>query len=338
MNFIETYSLRDLTSIIDKSLTFEQNYMLLMHKIYIDFIEKNQTKFIDVQIDLPKFMQNPEFDVNIELIQNPEVIKLIGVSNTYKEIYKILMNFFRKKKKKAHGIFNTNLLLQFNGLVDKLKKVVIGDNVYESYVPNFFEYSNSISEEFNFFEKVTIKDGYKKYKKRRKVNIIVDLFQPFTNDHITAAVAMNRKNGLKTVLVLISNKIPSKARPFSDETTIRLLNMVKNKNSVIQDVVTVKVSNIESILDILHPAYQPILWAASKQKLDDYVLQLDYAKRKDLSYNLSNKFKLIELPISDNIQRILDYITVENYKLFKDLTPEAIHSEFFNLKQELKNR
>ena len=339
MNFIETYSLRDLNAVVNKSLNFEQNYIKLMHKIYVDFINQYQNKYIDIKIDLPKFMQRPDFDVNVDLIHDEEVLKIIKLSDTFKEIYKILLNFFRKKKKNAQGIFNTNMLLQFNSLVDKLRKVVIGDNVYESYVPNFYEFTNNISEEFNFFEKVNIKDGFKKYKTRRKVNIIVDQFQPFTNEHLIAAQAMNKKNGLKTVLVYISNKYPTKARPFCDATVIKLLNMVRSKNTnFIQDIVTVHLNNIESILDTLHPMYQPILWAASKQKLDDYILQLDYAKKKDLSYNISNKFKLIELPISNNATRILDYITVENYKLFKDLAPESIHSEFFNLKQELKNR
>ena len=339
MNFIEMYTLKDLMSVIDRSKSFEDNYINLVDKIYVDFIDKFKYKYLDVSLSLPEFMRRPDFDINVELIRSDKVKELIQVCPTFKEIYKILMNFFRKKKNRATGLFSTNLVLQFNKLVDKIKKIVIGDNMSESYFPSFYEFSSTISEEFDFMNALTVKQRYDKHKNMRKVNIMVDYFQPITNDHINSAKLMHSKNNLPVVLVMLTSKHRNSKYPISSQMAKRLLQLVRGEyGELIIDVVEINVNSVDSIISAIYPKYQPILWGATKGKMNDYLLQIDFAKNKRIAYNIGKNFKLIELPINANCERVLELIRGEKYQSYRDYVPKSIHSEFFNLRSDIANK
>lgn len=338
MNFIEMYRLQDLKTLMDNGKSFEENYVILINKIYLDFIKKYYNKYIDIRVDVPDFMQNKQFDINIEQIDNKEIVGIIQLSDTFKEIYKILLNFFRKKRKRPHGIFDRNILLQFNNLVDKIKKIIIGNNIYESHFPSFYEFTGSILEDFEYFNSLNIKDQFNRHKRMSRVNIIIDRFQPITMDHMEAARMMHKKNRLPTVFMALN--VPNRSvSPFDSFVTGRLLNAVKADNPlIVRDVVYITNDTIENILSTLYPMYIPVMWSAVKNKVDDYVLQLDYIKKRKMMYNLDKKFKLVPLPMDANANRALDAIKTGNFDMYKQLTPPAIHSEFFNLKQELGGR
>lgn len=339
MNFIEMYSVKDLMSVSDKTKTFEENYVALIDKIYVDFIEKFKYKYLDVTLVLPEFMRKPEFDISEERIRSEQVRELVKVCPTFKEIYKILLNFFRKKKNKPTGMFNTHLVLQFNKLVDKIRKVVIGTDVSESYFPNFYQFTGSISEEFDHMSSLTIKQRYDKYKKSQKVNIIVDYFQPITNDHVNSARLMQSKNRLPVVLVLVNARNRNQRLPISPKTAKRLTQLVKAEyGDLIIDVIDINVNSVDSIVSALHPKYQPMLWGTSKNRMNDYLLQMDFAKNKRIVYNISKNFKLMELPINVNCEKVLDMIRTEKYQAYKDYVPKSIHSEFFNLRSEVADK
>ena len=333
MNFIETYSLMELKSVIKSGATFEDNYIDLMNKIYCDFMGKFAQKYMDIRISVPEFMRRVEFDMNEEAVRSHDALGFILMNDTFKEIYKILVNFFRKKKNKAYGIFSSSVVLQFNSLVDKLKKIVIGNGITESYTPSFFQYIGNISEEFNYLNDTGIKQRYNAYRKQRRVNMIVDSFQPVTSDYVSAAKVMHGKNRLKTVLVVIKPKPGSDAPLFSENTIYRLLSMVVSEYpELFAGIVTVDDASIAGILDAMQTSYRPVLWGTSKNRMHDYLLQMDFAKSRRLHYNLDPAFKLVELAIHNNRERVRDAIFNEKFAIYKQLTPNSIHSEFFNLK------
>lgn len=339
MNFIEMYSLRDLMQVTDKTKSFEDNYVALVDKIYVDFIDKFKYKYLDISLQLPEFMKGDAFDLNVDMIRSEQVKELVGVCDTFKEIYKILLNFFRKKRNRASGMFNSNVVLQFNRLVDKIRKVVIGTDMSESYFPSFYQFTGSISEEFDNMSSLTLKQRYAKAKKARKVNIIVDYFQPITNDHVNAARLMRTKNKLPVVLVLVKSKSKNKKHPFDNKTVMRLARLVAAEyTDLIIDVVEIDVNTVDSVISRLHPNYQPILWGTSKNRMNDYLLQMDFAKNKRITYNISRDFKLIELPINSNSQKVVDMILGDDFRSYKEYVPRAIHSEFFNLRADAADK
>lgn len=339
MNFIESYRVVDLKSMIDQDSDYDKNYIKIMNQVFKDFVKEFAMKYLDIKIDIPEFLKDPNFDINMDLINDDDVISYIELNPIFKEIYKILINFFRRKKKNAVGIFNTEVLLQFNSLVDKIKSIIIGKPVYEGVFPNYNEFTTSISEEFNIITGIDVKDTYKKIKKLIPVNIIIDHFQPITLEHIRSAELLKKKNNKPCVLIVLHEDYKNRKHPFKYSTIKKLNDHVKAEYpELIKEVLYINQSNIESIINSLYPKYQPILWGTHKNKINDYALQLDYAKRKNIKYNLKRDMKLIEIPILNNQESLFSSIESGAIKVFQSLTPSSIHSQFFNLQKELENR
>ena len=102
--------------------------------------------------------------------------------------------------------------------------------------------------------------------------------------------------------------------------------------------VEINVNSVDSIISAIYPKYQPILWGATKGKMNDYLLQIDFAKNKRIAYNIGKNFKLIELPMNANCERVLELIRGEKYQSYRDYVPKSIHSEFFNLRSDIANK
>lgn len=336
LNFIESYDTAELMSVTDRNKSFEDNYVALIDKVYVEFIDRFKSKYVGLEIDIPEFMRTPEFELNVEKIRSEKVRDLVGICASFAEIYKIMLNFFRHKKTRPRGIFSNEIMLQFNNLVDKIKKVVIGADVNESYFPTFYQYVNTISEEFDYVSTMNTRQRYAARSKRKRVNIIVDEFQPVSDEHVAAAKAMYAKNRLRTVFVIIRRTAASEKYPFGEETVKRLTRLVAGAHGdVVADVVVTDANAIGAVISALQPNYLPVLWAAPKTRINDYVLQLDFAKKKKLAYNIDNGFKLIELPVNSTCKRIIGLVSEGKYHAFCDYVPKQLHSEFFNMKREI---
>ena len=333
MSFIESYPLDELMKSVNKAQDPEDNYISLVNKVYLDFIEANKTKYLDVEIPGPKFLEGDEFDVNLDLITNDDVKMYLIASPNYKEIYKILLNSFRKKKRNAYGIFTPAMVLQFNRLVGKIANIVTGAETYESQLPSFYEVVGSISEDFNIMPDLTLKDRFSAKAKMKRVNILIDHFYPITNSHVRAAQMLYNKNRLQTVFVLLT----SPRSEIKQSTINRLVDETAVDNSqFVADVIHIESNTIDSVITNLHPNFQPVLWGTGKSTLNDYLLQLDYAHRRDIKYSLDKGFKLVEISVRDLSADVLNSIRNNDYEAFKRLTPPSIHFEFFNLRFELQ--
>lgn len=336
MNFIETYRIVELQNMVDYSKSDEENYITVMNNIYKDFIQEYATKYIDIKFNLPEFLDREEFDINLDRISDERVKEYIQLNTNLKEIYKILINFFRNKKKNTNGLLNRDVLLQFNNMVDKIHKLISNQPLYAGAFPTFSEYDANISEEFNIDFGTTLKDTYAKIKRLKPVNILIDTFQPINSDHITSAELMMKKNRKPVVLVVLHHNFKNEKNPFKYETVKRMIDLTRaNHSNTIIDVVYVTEHNIEGIINAVYPKYRAYLWGVSPCKLNDYVLQFDYAKRKKIKYNLPKDQKLMELPMEKNKDLIFDSIRDGKMQTFQSLTPRSIHSQFFNLQKEL---
>lgn len=339
MNFIDSYQVSELASVVHNELPYEKNYIALMNKIFLDYINLNYADLVDYKMFVPEHLALEINDVNFAFVDNPEVINMINLNPNFKEIYRLLLNFFKKKRKKTNSIFTEEVCKLFNALIEKLQRVVLGKSVYEKYYPSFNEFTGLISEDFDFNSSRMIEpmSRFASHAKRKAVNVIVDYFQPISSRHLSVARTLKNKNKLDTLFIIIENKMVCNARPFSTDTAKRLVSKVATdgKNNCIAGVIVIDEPNIDNMLRNICQEYIPILWAASKSKIDEYKLQMEYARKRSMRYNIGKKFKLIVAPeLSD--RRILDYIETSNYAEFKKETPEMIHSEFFNLVKEIQ--
>lgn len=337
MNFIESYQVKDLISYVDGTKSPDMNYISVMNKIFTDYIKENYSDIMDMQFDVPPHILGKENDINFGFVGDQDVVNLINMNDSFKEVYRILINFFRKKRKKTNEFLNETMLKLFNSLVDKINKIISGKSLYEKYTPSFEEYVGLVSEDysFNYMREGGIENQFAMHQRRKPVNIIVDYFQPINNTHISTSETLNKKNRLKTLFVLIDNKYQSDIRPFTTDKAEFLLKKYLSTNPEhVEGYVVVKKNNIEGILKSICEEYIPVLWAANKSRIEEYSIEMDYAKKHDTKFNVSKRFKLIISPNMEN-KRILDFIVTGNYQMFTQNTPKQIHSEFFELQKTL---
>ncbi len=337
MNFIESYDLKTINNWKIEGGNFQERYIKFINRVFREFIDKFKYKYDGLELNKPDFLDSEEFDLNMEMINNPYVIDLIKDSDTNKEIYKILLNFFRKKRKKSgSSFFNSDLTNQLNLLVEKIKKILFKEKVFEGFFPTFNEYVGEADE----FKPMTI-EGFTKEKrsipKPKKVNLLIGDFQPVHLGHIKSIEKLKSKNGLPTVMVSIVRGGSNPNRPFSEDSIRKMLNNVEQEyGDMIEKAILIKGGGIEDIIAALKPLYIPILWGTDKKLLDKYAVQLNYLKKKDVSLDLNKDFKLVEIPRYKSGSEIRDLIKDENYAEFKRLVPNSIVPDFFNLKNEIK--
>jgi cytidyltransferase-like protein len=338
MNHFEVYDLADLKKMTDSGNTYDEKYVSLVNAMFKDFIKEYATKYEGLTLELPEYLKRPEFELDYNLVKDPEVMKLIKSNSTYAEIYKTLLNFFRKTRKKSNaGFFTNELLTQLNLIVTKIRNIIMGDEVYESLFPSFNEFVGERSEEIMLSEK-DVAEGKHKTEKPVPVNILIGNFQPVTMGHIKAAMKLREKNNHKVVFVAIKNKQTAKS-PFSlKETRIMLEKVQQEYKEIIADVKIISSGQLEEIMDVLLPQYEPLLWGTSEARLKEYALQLDYIKKKKIPLRLASDFKLVQLPSFTKSEEVVKLIKDSNYLEFKKIVPISIASEFFNLQKELETK
>jgi hypothetical protein len=338
MNHIEMYSDNDLMSFCENEKDYDSKYIALINHIFKDFIKEYQSKYEGLTLDIPEYLKSPEFQIDFDLIQDPEIVNLIRDNETYQEMYRILSNFFRKKRKRSSsGFFSQELLDQLNIQVDKIKRIVMGDVVYEGLFPSFGEFIGSnVSDSVFIGEHENFKKNRDVISKPEKVNVIVGSFQPVHNGHIKAAESLKAKNGLPCIFIAIRKG--NRRTPFSERTTRIMLEKIQQSNpDLIKEVRIGESDSIKDILNLISPNFTPMLWGSSEKRINDFVLQMEYIKKRNIPMRLSDDFNLVILPQFLNSDDVRNCIIAGDFNSFKGMVPSNISSEFFNLKKELSS-
>lgn len=336
MNHFEMYNIDDLRKMISADESYEQKYIDLINKIFKDFIAEYASKYDGLELEIPEYLKRPEFELDVNLIGDPEVVNLISRNATNLEIYKILLNFFRKVRKKASvGFFTPEMISQLNLIVQKIKNIIMGDAVYEGLFPSFSEFVGAPND-FIAMSEVEHAEKVGDSIEAVEVNILIGGFQPVTMGHIKAAKALKEKNGKKVVFVAIKGESQNKKSPFSRNLTQLMLNKTQHEYSeLIAATVMVPSGQIEDIIKVLRPEFEPILWGTTDRRVKDYALQFDYIKKRDIPLRISKDFKLIELPSYIKSEDAIELIKTSNFEQFKKEVPSAVSAEFFNLQKEV---
>lgn len=336
MNHFEMYDIDTLRTMISESEIYEQKYIDLINQIFKDFLKDYSGKYEGLELEIPEYLKRPEFELDVNLVGDPEVVNLINRNSTNLEIYKVLLNFFRKVRKKSSvGFFTPEMISQLNLIVQKIKNIIMGDAVYEGLFPSFNEFIGAPSDHMTLSEVEHAKQ-IKETPETENVNILIGGFQPITMGHIKAAKALKEKNGNKIVFVVIKGVTPTKKSPFSLETTQRILNKVQQEYpKLIASAMIVPNGQITDIIKELRPQYEPILWGTTDRRVKDYAIQFDYIKKRDIPLRISKDFRLVELPSFVKSEDIINLIKSSNYEEFKKETPTSVSAEFFNLQKEV---
>jgi hypothetical protein len=180
MNFIEALSDAELDAIKTTGDTFERRYLEIINYIFKKFIKSHGAKYRGLEISTPEFLNKPEFDVNRELIGDKEVIKLIDSDKTIKELYRVFLNTFRKKKVRVSStFFNKTMKETLNSQIDRILSLAEA-RLDESFFPTFNQFFVDPEEATDFFTNFTNQNNK---KKDIEVVVYLDKFQPLSKEH-----------------------------------------------------------------------------------------------------------------------------------------------------------
>lgn len=334
MNFIESYRLSELRSISLEGETPDERFISLINKLFIEFIKEFGEKYNDLDIQVPEFLKREEFDVNLDLVNDTQVSEIILNNQNFKEIYRIFINIFRKKKIKINShlftdAMKTNLIDQ----IGKLDQIAMGDQLFENYFPSFSEFVGD-DKAPGYFETYDVANDAQ--TKVKKVNLLLSEFQPIHKGHIKNARILTEKNGLPTLLICIHPGKSSKIFPINKETLNNALAKVSASDKQnLAGHVMIGDGNIESVLKAIRPGFEPVSIAAEPSRIKDIALQLELAKKRSRNLNIKRNTKLIEVPTTNIGESIMNSIKTRDFAAFKEATPSTVHSEFYNFNKDL---
>ena len=334
MNFIESYRLSELRAIPLDGEAVDERFISLINKLFIEFIKEFGEKYNDLDIQVPEFLKREEFDVNLDLVNDSQVSEIISNNQNFKEIYRIFINIFRKKKIKINShIFTDAMKTNLMDQISKLDQIAMGDQLFENYFPSFSEFVGD-DKTPGYFETYDVANDAE--TKVKKVNLLLSEFQPIHKGHIKNARILTEKNGLPTLLICIHPGKSGKIFPIKKETLNNALAKISASDKQnLAGHVMIGDGNIESILKAIRPSFEPVSIAAEPSRIKDIALQLELAKKRSRNLNIKRNTKLIEVPTTNIGESIMNSIKTRDFAAFKEATPTTIHSEFYNFNKDL---
>lgn len=138
MNFILEYGVENFSA---EGKDPEERYISFVFSVFNNFVSEEGEKYIGADFEKPEYLKTDGFEINKELITDEQVIKNIEDDEVYVDILQMILNSFRKLKRKPHGFFTEGLIQQFNMLVEEIANYINAkrkDVVEESLgVPSF---------------------------------------------------------------------------------------------------------------------------------------------------------------------------------------------------------
>jgi hypothetical protein len=334
MNYIERFNNAELRALEFNGETPDEKYVSLVNELYKGFINEFGSKYSELDIRIPDYLKKEEFNVNFDLINDPIVTKSIEENSNFKEIYRILLNVFRKNNIRISASFFTEPMKRIlHSQINKIMTLVNENKLFENYFPTFNEFVGTDSEP-GYFE--SFADVPTERRKTKQVNLIISDFQPITNSHNRIVEKLWNDSAMPTLLIAIHPGVKNKRFPISSETVSATLKKYTAANpEKIAGFFVIQESSILKILATIKPSFEPIAIAAERGKLADLALQMEHAKKRSKDLNLKRNLSLLEIPYSPVAAEALDAIKAQDFVTYKSLTPNSIHSEFFTYNRDL---
>jgi hypothetical protein len=98
----------------------EERYIDFVFSVFKKFINDSQEKYIGADFEKPEYLKSENFQINKEFINDNDVLEILEKDDCYEDILQMILNSFRKLKRKPNGFFTEGLIQQFNQLVEEI--------------------------------------------------------------------------------------------------------------------------------------------------------------------------------------------------------------------------
>ena len=321
----------------------DKRYIETMSVIFNGYVNKNSSKFVGVNFESAEFSSAQSFKLNTKYIQNETTLKLVE-NDVLSELFKMSLGTFRKKRSKTTDIISQEMLDRMNELVEKIENLIFIENTDENAIFDYqnFMLHNRIKSSVNLNEGLKMKHTE---QGNELVNMFVGRFQPFTLGHAKVLEALHKENGYPVVVFLVKakNAKPKKGdefkKPYDEQTQIQMFNNVRKQYKFLKEIIVIPTGGIDTIFNAMRPKYEPVLWGTGTDRMAGYGYQVNNDKYRD-ELNCRADFGLFEIKrTDDNISatKVRNAMLDGDEKLFKSMTPKAIHNLYGTLKSKLED-
>jgi cytidyltransferase-like protein len=177
-------------------------------------------------------------------------------------------------------------------------------------------------------------------KGSKKVNIIVGRFQPFHNGHLSMAKDLYDFNKYPVVIVVVHpghNK--SGQSPFTLSTIKTMMsNLSKDSDGMIKDHCIIGRGFIYDVINKLRELnYEPILWGAGEDRIQDYKKQLELNFKRENELKLGDNFQLVKTDRYGSGTEVRKAIEEDKFGEFKALVPKTVQGVYTLLRNDIEN-
>lgn len=347
--------------------TEDERYISFISDVFSKFLDEYGYKYKGADFQEPDYLKKDEFRLNKNLIKDRRVLKYLEEDDSYESLFKLILNSFRKIKKRPGGIITQGIINQFNSVVSDIENIVDKPKpkaqITESELPSFLDFKKKnispkkveyITDEveesddhfysFNEFisaletidtSKKPLTDAPKDKPKEKSsdlkdVNLLVGRFQPFHNGHLKMAKIMKEKNDLPSIVAVVHpghNK--SGNSPFNEDLVSKYMeSVVKEHDGLIEGYFIVK----RGLLGVIYGAakehgYKVNLIGSGEDRMENYKKQAEYLKKSGGDF--PKEIEIFETPRLTSGSEVRNSISNEDFLKFKKLVPQSVGS-FYN--------
>jgi len=174
----------------------------------------------------------------------------------------------------------------------------------------------------------------------KKVNIIVGRFQPFHNGHLSMAKDLFDVNKHPVVIVVVHpGHNNSGQSPFTISTIKTMMsNLSKDSDGIIKDFCVIGRGFIYDVINKLRELnYEPVLWGAGDDRINDYKKQLELNTKRDNELKLSDNFQLVKTERYGSGTEVRKDIADDQFGKFKALVPKTVQGTYSLLRNDIEN-
>ena len=251
MNFILERGVDSFNAVGD---TEDQRYISFISDVFAKFLDENGYKYKGADFQEPDYLKKEEFRLNKPLIKDRRVLSYLEADDSYESLFKLILNSFRKIKKRAGGIITAGIIDQFNLLVADIERVVSAKKtakIQESSMPSFMDFKrNNLSSkkvEYTTSENDDVANEEEEYDHFYSYNEFISKLETIdtkdkpnveiTEDEKPAETDKEKEKKLEDV-----NLIIGRFQPFHNGH-LKMVKKMMEKN------------NLPSIIAVVHPGH-----------------------------------------------------------------------------------
>jgi len=231
--------------------TEDQRYISFISDVFAKFLDENGYKYKGADFQEPDYLKKDEFRLNKPLIKDRRVLSYLESDDSYESLFKLILNSFRKIKKRAGGIITAGIIDQFNLLVADIERAVSAKKtakIQESSMPSFMDFKrNNLSSkkvEYTTSESEDMAKVDEEYDPFYSYNEFISKLETIdTKDKPNVEITEDEKpEGKEEIKLEDVNLVIGRFQPFHNGH-LKMVKKMMEKN------------NLPSIIAVVHPGH-----------------------------------------------------------------------------------